>query len=338
YRKNNQPMLALASYKRALEEDPDYVGALTNLGVTLQESGQPEEAVKIFSRLNQRHPSDRLAESLLRQAQAAIAQKQDLERQRYIDGLVKELVQRYREQRFEERPMDDWTTPALALSILGFQDRSGDDLMEQAGIDTVLQDELTQVLQKANIRVVERAILDKLLAELKLGSSELADPDTALKVGKILAARLIATGSFMLAGDQESTVNLRLIDTETTDIVLPLSERQAGRLDPVGMAEKLAKAIAAAIRDKYPLKGRIALIEGDTVIINLGKKHNITPGMMFNVLSSHEQPVELNGRVLGYRQVPVGRLEVLNVEELMAYAKPIDKRGDWEKNQKIIQR
>lgn len=335
YRNRKEPSLALASYKQALAEEPNDRDALTNLGVTLQELGQPEEAVKAFSQLKRNHPSDHLGDALLRQAQAAIAQKQDLEKQRYINQLVKDLVDRYQNQS-QEKLEDDWTTPAMALSIIGFADSNVDNLSERAGLNIVLQNELTNQLQAAHLKVVERAILDKVVSELNLGSSNLSDPDTALKLGKIIAARLIATGSVSAMGP-DNMVNLRLIDTETTDIVLPLSERQMGNLDPVSVASKFTQAITAAIKEKYPMKGRIAVTEGDSVIINLGKKHNVTPGMIFNVLGEDEEPIELNGKILGTRQAKIGQLQVSKVEDLMSYAQPMNVSGSLEKNQKIIQ-
>ncbi|SJM90098.1 FlgO family outer membrane protein [Crenothrix polyspora] len=335
YRKRKEPQKALAAFKQALAEEPNDRDALTNMGVTLQDLGQPEQAVKAFSQLKQQYPNDHLGNALLRQAQAAIAQKQDLEKQRYINQLVKELVERYKKQS-QEKPIDDWTTPAIAVSILGFAN-SGDDLAERAGLGTALQNELTTQLQAANIKVVDRAILDKVMSELNLGASNLADPDAALKLGKIIAARLIATGSLQAVSADENTVNLRLVDTETTDIVLPLSEKQTGSPDPISLANKFSQSIASTIKDKYPMKGRIALAEGDNIVINLGKKHNISQGMKFNVLGENEQPIELNGKILGYRQTKVGQLEISKVEDLMSYAKPIGSTGSLEKNQKIIQ-
>lgn len=336
YRKRQEPKKAMAAYQQALKEDPDDTDALSNMGVTLQELGQPEEAIKTFTQLQQKHPNDRLGAALLRQAQAAIAQKQDLEKQRYINQLVKDLVERYKNQS-QEKPADDWTSPAIALSILGFTDSNVDDLTERAGLNTVLQNELTTQLQAANVKVVERAVLDKVMSELNLGTSTLADPDAALKLGKIIAARLIATGSISAMTADENMVNLRLIDTETTDIVLPLMERQTGTLDPTSLAAKFTQAISTTVKDKYPMKGRIALAEDDNIVINLGKKHNITQGMKFNVLGEDEQPIELNGKILGYKQTKVGQVEVSKVEDLMSYVKPIGVSGSLEKNQKIIQ-
>jgi Tfp pilus assembly protein PilF len=335
YRNRKEPDLAIASYKKALAEDPNDRDALTNMGVTLQELGQPEEAVKAFSQLKLTHPTDHLGDALLRQAQAAIAQKQDLEKQRYINQLVKDLVERYKNQS-QDKPEDDWTTPAMALSIIGFADSNADNLSERAGLNMVLQNELTSQLQAAHLKVVERAILDKVVSELNLGSSNLSDPDTALKLGKIIAARLIATGSVSSMG-ADNRVNLRLVDTETTDIVLPLSERQTGNPDPASIAAKFTQAIAATVKDKYPMKGRIAEADGDTVIINLGNKHNVTAGMVFNVLGEDEEPIELNGKVLGTRQTKIGQLKVSKVEDLMSYAQPLTVSGALEKNQKIIQ-
>jgi tetratricopeptide (TPR) repeat protein len=335
YRNRKESSLALAAYKKALTEEPTDRDALSNMGVTLQELGQPEEAIKAFSQLKQSHPNDRLGDALLRQAQAAIAQKQDLEKQHYINDLVKELVDRYKNQS-QDKPEDDWTTPAMALSIIGFADNNVDNLAERAGLDIVLQNELTNQLQAAHLKVVERAILDKVVSELNLGSSNLSDPDTALKLGKIIAARLIATGSVSAMG-ADKMVNLRLIDTETTDIVLPLSERQGGNPDPASLAAKFTQAITSAVKDKYPMKGRIAEAEGGTVIINLGNKHNVTNGMVFNVLGEDEEPIELNGKILGTRQTKVGQLKVSKVEDLMSYAQPVAVSGSLEKSQKIIQ-
>lgn len=335
-RTKKQPRAALAAYKKAVAENPHYAEALSNEGVTLQELGDPEAALKSFTQAKQRSGSDRMVDSLIRQAQAAIKQKQDLEKQRYIDSMVKDLAQRYKERKAEQggTPQDDWTSPALAISILGFQNRAGEDLMGRAGIESVLQDELTHQLQSANYTVVEREVLDKLLGELNLGSSAIADPDASLRLGKVLASRLIATGTLTQMGAREQTVSLRLVDTETTNIVLPLSEKQPGGIDPVAVATKFSKAIDTTVRERYPLQGRIAEVDGDTVIINLGKKHNVAPGMVFEVLGEGK-PVELNGRVLGARQTKLGELRVTESQDSMSFTSPLGSAGDWEKNQKV---
>jgi curli biogenesis system outer membrane secretion channel CsgG len=73
------------------------------------------------------------------------------------------------------------------------------------------------------VQVVEREILDKLLEELKLSSSHLAEPAKVLEVGKILAAQIISTGSISRDGS-DWQVSLRFIDTETTSIQAAVTE------------------------------------------------------------------------------------------------------------------
>jgi len=260
----------------------------------------------------------------------------DLERQKYIDESVKDLVARFKEQKSTKptRPADEWTSQAMAISVLDFQTSGDTELLGKLGMDKLLLQEFSQALLNQGVTVVDRAILDKLLAELKLGSSELADPDTQLRLGRIMAARLITTGSFTGAG-QNKAVSMRMIDTETTNIAYATTKRNI-TIDPVSLAEELATAVVKNMHEKYPLKGRIAVADDNTaIIINLGKKHGAAPGQTFNVLGEGV-PIELNGRILGYREAKLGQLEVTASEDLMSYAKVVDKTGHWTKNQKII--
>lgn len=329
--------IALKSFQTASRTNPYFAEALSNQGVALKDMGQPEKAMEVFKKLQKVDPSDKLVHSLLRQAQEAIAQKADLEKRKYVNSLVKDLVKQFKENKWKKpKHADEWTSPPMAVSILGFQNNAQGTLMGRIGVESILQDELTRALQEEHIKVVDRAILDKLLEELKLGSSDLADPDTSLRLGRIMAARIITTGSLFENGNG-GLATMRLVDTESTNIVLSSSEKTQGSTDPTALANAFAKAIKAALTEKYPKKGRIAMADGDTIIINLGKKHGVQEGEVFNVIGQG-QPIELNGRVLGYRTAKLGSLKVTQVEDLMAYGQPVEKTGDWQQNQKIIQK
>ena len=336
--RKKEPKIALASFKTAAKENPHSVEAISNLGALQTETGDPKQALETLRKAQVLDPGDKLLHSLMRQAQEAMAQKQDLERQRYIDDTVKDLAARFKEQqtRKVQAPVDDWTTPPVVVSVLGFREEGPASLSGRIGLEGVLQHELQAALAAKGIQVVDRALLDKLLAELRLGSSELADPDTQLKLGRILAARLTAAGSVRNT-ETQGQASLRLIDTETTGIALSVSEKLAGAPDPVALAGKMATEMAKTIREKYPMKGRIAMVDGDTVVLNLGKKHGVTAGQQFNVLGKPE-PVELNGKILGYKETKLGQLKVTEVQDGLAYAKSLEKVGAWEKNQRVIQK
>lgn len=335
-RKKN-PAGAAQLYGKAEKEDPSSVAALSNHAVLLKEMGDPKKAAALLERASAINPQDKLTQALLRQAREGMAQQQDLQRQKYIDESVKELSARYLEQkgRADQRPADDWTSPVMALSVLPFQDNSAENLVGRVGFDAILLQEFSRELQGRNINVVDRAILDKVMSELKLGSSELADPDTQTKLGRLFASRLILTGSLYGFG-ADKFLNLRAIDVETTRLPLTHTQKDIGATDPFALAASLADTVAKTIRDKYPLKGRIADV-GDVVIINLGKKHGIQSGQTFNVLSKGE-PIESNGRILGYKESKIAQLEITEVDELMAFSKPLDVKGTLEKNQKVIQK
>lgn len=333
--RKKDPQQAMASYKVAMRENPHSVEALSNLGAVLQDSGDASQALLILQKANLMDPTDKLLHGLLRQVQASIAQRQDLEKQKFIDDSVKDLLARQK----EIKPVanaDEWTSAPMMLSILGIQEEGPGSLSGRAGVSGVLQNELYQALAQRGIQVVERAVLDKLLSELKLGSSSLTDPESQLKLGKILAARLMASGSFY-ESPASTRVALRLIDTESSALALSSSEAVASNSDPAAIAGKLADGIAAALRKKYPLKGRIASVSDSGILLNLGKKHGLRPGLAFNVLGKSE-PVELNGKILGYRETKRGQLEITEVQDGFAMAKVVDKSGNWEANQRIIQK
>lgn len=325
--------IALKSYKKAAKENPYFAEALSNQGVALQKMGQPEEALKVLQKLKRVNPSDRLVHSLLRQAQAAIAQKQDLERQKYIQSIVNDLVTRFKSQKGTAQGKERWTSPVGAVSILGFQNNVQGILMGRIGMEGLLKDELARELSKRQVSVVEREVIDKVLTELKLGSSDLANPKTRTKLGKITAAHVLATGSFYDA-KQGSIATMRLVETETTDIFLALSYKDKKALNPTQLAALWADKIQAKIKDKFPLQGLIVKVKSNEVIINLGGRHAVSEGMVFNVLNDGE-PIDLGDGEIEYDFQQVGRIEVTRVRNKLAFAKVLSKQGDWNKGQKI---
>ncbi|MBI5329590.1 MAG: tetratricopeptide repeat protein [Betaproteobacteria bacterium] len=336
--RNKEPSIALTSFKIAARENPHSVEALSNQGALLQAAGDPKQALEVLKKAGGLDPTDKLLHGLVRQAEAAIGQSKDLERQRYIDQTVKDLAARFRENQAKTPAnADDWTSPPMVVSILNLQEEAGDPLTARLGVAGVLHHDLQIALAGKGVQVVERAVIDKLLAELNLGSSALADPDTQLKLGRVMAARLMATGGVHPNAGNQSLATLRLVDVETTGIAMSASERMSANPDLAQTAESLAAAIAKTIRDKYPLKGRLALVEGETVILNLGKKHGVAMGQEFSVLGKPE-PIELNGKVLGQRETKLGSLRVTKVEDGLAYGAVVARTAAWDKNQRIVQK
>ncbi len=343
--RQQDPKLAVKTYERAARENPQSMAALSNLAVALNETGQPAKARAVLERAKELDANDAVVAALLRQTQEAIAESQDLARQRYIDDAVKDLAARFRNP--PPRPAsagapDDWTSGAVALSILPFQDQTLTMAGGRIGLDVLLQQELSRELQARGFAVVERRLLDKVLNEVRLGSSELADSDTQIRLGRLLAARLMVSGSVVPNPAGGTAASFRAVDTETTQLALVRTERAAAAAagaayDPAQLAAAIAKAVAQTVADKYPLKGRIVSVDGDKAIINIGKKQGVAAGQQFNVLGKAE-PIELNGRVLGYKETRIGQVTVTEVEEGLAYARVATPAQGLERNQRIIAR
>lgn len=156
----------------------------------------------------------------------AVPARDDGSRKR-IDELVASLAASYRQGKFEKAGSGNNAAKKGPLTMVvmdvrpsgtgGTQDRD------------YLVNMLTQVLQTGGgVQIVERELLEKLLEELKLSSSSLADPETALRLGKVLSARIIITGSIM-ADAKGQTVLLRLVDTETTAVKKVVSAETTGK-------------------------------------------------------------------------------------------------------------
>ena len=337
--RRQDPQAAIKSYERASRENPQSVEALSNLAVTLNENGQAVRAKAVLERAQALDPGDAMTIALMRQTQEALADEQDRARQTYIDSAVKDLAAQFRNP--PVRPAaagaaDDWTSPVLALSVLPFQDQTLPGATGRIGLETLVQQELIRELQARGYTIVERRLLDKVLAEVKLGSSDIADQDTQIKLGKVLAARMMVSGVLTSQGNT-LTAAVRAIDTETTQLAMVRSDRSTGPPNPTELAATIAQALAKTVQDKYPLKGRIVSLDGQSAIINLGKKHGLAKGQSFNVLSRGE-PIEFNGRVLGYKEDRIAQITVTEVQDLLAYGRVAEAKAPLEKNQRIVAR
>jgi len=337
--RKQDPQGAIKSYERASRENPQSVEALSNLAVALNDTGQSMRAKGVLERAQALDPADAMTAALLRQTQDALADEQDRARQTYIDSAVKDLAAQFRNpapKPSASATADDWTSPVLALSVLPFQDQTLPGATGRIGLEALVQQELIRELQARGYTLVERRLLDKVLAEVKLGSSEIADQDTQIKLGKVLAARMMVSGVLTSQGTT-LTAAVRAIDTETTQLIMVRSERTTGAPNPTELATNIALAVAKTVPEKYPLKGRIVAVEGERAIINLGKKHGLTAGQAFNVLTRGE-PIELNGRILGYRETRIAQITVTEVQDLLAYGRVAELKAPLEKNQRIIAR
>jgi hypothetical protein len=227
----------------------------------------------------------------------------------------------------DTEPQDTWSTRPQVIAFLQ-STSSSSVFFERAGMEMVIKREIeARVAADPRVQVVERDMLEALLQELNLGSSEIADSNTQLQLGKVLAARMIGILEFSRFG-KDNVMNTRLADTQTTEVhPLPMVQIKDGAsLEEI--VQSSVDAIIARFVEGRELRGLIGNDPTDeNMIVNLGKVHGVTQGMRFDVVKEGE-PMKIGGRVVGNVQVLVAVIEVVSVEEQYSICKLVMKKGD----------
>jgi TolB-like protein len=144
-----------------------------------------------------------------------------------VSGLVQKLAQSYKQGK-------DLTAKAnVAVADLV----NDTDLTKKKHIGQAVRDLIqTEISRSTVFGLVERADLEKVVREQQLQMTGLTDPGSAAKIGQILNADLILSGSVTELGD-EFNVTIKLIDVESGQVI---SETVAiNKQDVVDTAEAL---------------------------------------------------------------------------------------------------
>ena len=201
----------------------------------------------------------------------------------------------------------------MDFSTQGYSLQEGEGAILTAGLTDYL-------LQNGRIELVERALLDKLMEELKLSTTSLVDRRTALALGKLVAARMMLSGKIVYAGPQ-TQVSMRLIETETGRITAAVSETFPSAVTTAQLSEKLSQNLLAKIEKQYPVRGKVKQIDGGSIVLNFGQKAGAVQGQQYKVLNEEVvleittvQPDESVAKIVSGGQ---GVVEGQRVEEIL---------------------
>jgi len=110
--------------------------------------------------------------------------------------------------------------PAIKLAVLEFPYAGG----KASDGPVIVQERLTTALvQNKKITLIERSLLKKVLGELNLQASGAIDDETAKKLGKMLGADAVVTGTLNDLKETETEINARIVETETGKILAAAS-------------------------------------------------------------------------------------------------------------------
>lgn len=251
-------------------------------------------------------------------AQVVTASEPAEEKEKRVNGLISSLIEQYYQDRAHGKQQAQHVKKAGVPTVV-FLDIMNDGI-SKTDYDYILTRITGNLKRSKRVNVIEREIIDKLLKELRLGSSELANPETSLRIGRILSAHLISVGS-ITRKDNEWQVSLRFIETETSSIKAALAEIIEAE-DKISAADKLGAEILKSIRTAYPLQGKILSLDAEAVVLDIGYRAGLRSGMKLKVLS-------------GEHGNEVGELEVISANENTSAAKIVSQRSAMQKGFRV---
>lgn len=188
--------LARAALEKAYSLNPADGTTLFYLGALAEENGDLQTAIdyyRQYTRIGRMSKMRGLLKARLRKAvEKQVAQEAKLALQR-------------------ESQLVPARIPANSLAVLYFKNLSRNRNLDplQKGLAEMIITDLSQV---RGLSVVERIRLQKMLEEIGLGQSGVVDPKTAPRLGKLLGARKLVHGSFLVLGNNDLRLDAGMVD------------------------------------------------------------------------------------------------------------------------------
>jgi TolB-like protein len=130
------------------------------------------------------------------------------------------------------------------VAVLSFDNNSiGKDAADYNGIGKAIQDMLiTDLAGAGNVTLVDRDHIQQVLREQNLVRNGSVDPETAVRIGKLLGAQYMITGGFMSDGRGTMVVTARSINVGTSVIANPQKVQQKTD-DVLGLVAQLSAKV-----------------------------------------------------------------------------------------------
>lgn len=144
-----------------------------------------------------------------------------------------------------------------SVMILPFTESYSDGSAYGHGESQTITEEPIQIIAmeliNSNVKVVERALLNGILTEQKLSLSGIMESQDYEKIGKLVNADLIITGSISISkavGSRKGQISVRVIDIATGNIVYTASAKMGdiwGGLNAKSFKEPLIRKMGEKI-------------------------------------------------------------------------------------------
>jgi TolB-like protein len=183
----------------------------------------------------------------------------------------------------------------MSIAVLPFESK---DIGRELGTIDLLDKLVAAFVNTNRFKVIERAQLEKILAEQKLGMTGIIDASTAAQIGKGIGVDAVVVGSITQASNAV-TIDARLIDTETAAILTARDAFSSG-LSLQNLSQMLADLTQRIKADLPLVSGYVIRVDGDKVSLDIGAKDGLRKGMKCHVYREGAPMVHpVTGEVIG---------------------------------------
>ncbi len=186
------------------------------------------------------------------------------------------------------------------------------------------QDNLIDALVNRNrFRMIERDKLDIILREQEFSRTRLFDRNTAIKAGKLVAARSVITGDIIETRNGIEIVS-RMIDTETSEIMA--TEDVYSEVKGLPALASLAEGMAIKFHRDFPLVGGVVIKrKGKSIFTDMGQDKI---KLQRRLIVYKDEPVKhpVTGKILGADSEIIAHAYITQVEAEMSKAELTDGR------------
>lgn len=203
----------------------------------------------------------------------------------------------------------------LTVAVMPFQRKGKPSELYEGAYDAMVDG----LVNQRRFKIVSRAELENILKELKLSATELVDPATAVRVGRVVAAEAILVGT-VVETLTSAEVYVKLMNTETSTLLVAKDVFDPAK--SVGSSREKMRELATKIRQDYPVvSGPVLSVANGRLAIALGSQRKARPDMRVLVYLEGTPLVDPQTKVVLDRNIePVGEALLGEVRPQVSFA------------------
>jgi tetratricopeptide (TPR) repeat protein len=282
--------LSLYEYRRSISLNPQSASARYSLSRVYEHQGLFSYAINELMRVREIDPTNVTASDLLEKvywkAKRTFCFREEIDLSKLPPPIIKLLVVRFCEKDVIHQGVSEFINHLL-LSLLSY-------------------------FPQVRVLSPERIEMEK--ERLKI--EEIKRKRDAIMLAEELLCDLLLWAT-VEENEEEIKIEASLINLENLQEVLNVTS--------IGIGNNKIKEAVAYLQEKVieaiPVRGNIFKIDGDTVWINLGSRHGIKEKDTLEIIEKKEMKIDpLTGRLVGYKEKSIGKVQISAVEALIAKA------------------